>query len=222
MRLETGEYAKDPDEKHFFQVGDHLDLPEVKEVDYFTPTCSELYNAFKNLSITLLCAVALSLKLPEHYFDNKEGDSIMRAIHYPSSENPLVDDGLATEGGNITGMCASKHTDINIITLLEAKEPGLELWYKNEWIPITIEDPNVLIVNCGDMLQHLTGGRYISGLHRVICEKNTDRFSVPYFCHIHGEESISPLEHLGKSDTAKFYFKTAGQFLNHRLEQIKL
>ncbi|HVX48972.1 MAG TPA: 2OG-Fe(II) oxygenase family protein [Chitinophagaceae bacterium] len=222
MKLETGEFSAIPDEKHFFQAGDRNDIPFVKELPAFTPACMTLFDEFRKVSITLYRATALSLKLPEDYFDKKEGNSIMRAIHYPAHDAPVADDGGVNHGGNYIGMCASKHTDINMITLLLAREPGLELWHNNRWAPITITNPNMLIVNCGDMLEYITGGRYKSGLHRVVCEKNVERYSVPYFSHMNESESIVPLASLGESDLNKYHFATVGQFLHHRLQQIGL
>lgn len=221
MRIEKGEFAKIADEKHFFQVGDDRAV-NVTEIPGFKQAADILFTDFREQSLALMQAIAISLGLEEHYFDQKEGNSIMRAIDYPPTEDPLVDDGVASEGGNITGMCATKHTDINMITLLLAQEEGLQLWYKDEWLPITIEDPDLIIINAGDMLQHLTGGRYKSGLHRVVCQRNVRRFSIPYFCHVKLDESLVPLVHLGTSDLEKYHFKTAGEYLNYRLQQIGL
>lgn len=222
MKIETGEFSSVPDEKHFFQAGDRKDVPFVKELPQFTPACMQLFYAFRKVAMQLYSATALSLELEEDFFDRKEGNSIMRAIHYPANENPVADDEETTPGGNYVGMCASKHTDINMITLLLAREPGLELWHKNNWAPITIINPNVLIVNGGDMLEHITGGRYRSGLHRVVCQKNVERYSVPYFSHMNECESIVPLSSLGESDHQKFHFTTVGEFLRYRLAQIGL
>ncbi len=163
MRIEKGEFANIADEKHFFQIGDDRNV-NVDEIPEFENAADALFNEFRAQSIELLRAIALSLGLPEHHFDEKEGYSIMRAIDYPPTEDPLEDDDEATRGGNITGMCASKHTDINMITLLEAQEEGLQLLKDNTWLPITIDNPDLIIVNAGDMLEHLTGGRYRSGL----------------------------------------------------------
>jgi isopenicillin N synthase-like dioxygenase len=221
MRVEKGEFANVADEKHFFQVGDDRSV-NVTEIPEFKQAADTLFNEFRRQSLSLLSAIALSLGLDEHYFDTKEGYSIMRAIDYPPTETPLIDDEEATIGGNITGMCASKHTDINVITLLEAQEEGLQLFYDGSWLPITIDNPDLIIVNAGDMLEHLTGGRYKSGLHRVVCKRNVRRFSIPYFCHVNLEESLVPLAHLGDSDLKKYHFQTAGEYLFHRLAQIGL
>lgn len=221
LRTEAGEFAqKTPDEKHFFQVGNRT--TRVFGIKGFNSMTSRLFLQFNQNYLLLLQAIAESLDMPTDYFDKKAGNSIFRAIDYPPMENPLVDDEAATKGGNITGMCATKHTDINMLTLLEAREPGLQLWHDLQWIPVTITEPNVIVVNCGDMLEHLTNGIYRSGLHRVVCERNTRRFSIPFFGHIHEHESLVPLQHLGQPNRLKFPYKTAGAFLHHRLKQIGL
>lgn len=221
LRIETAVGAAQPDEKHFFHMREDRAIM-VKEFPTLYQHGMRLCRDFQMTSKCLLEAVALSLDLPVDYFDQKEGNSTMRVAHYPANENPLDDDGLVVRGGNVAGMCAARHTDINMITLLLAREQGLQLWHEEEWIPITIDRPGLMIVNCGDMLEHLTGGRYISGIHRVVCQRNVERYSVPYFCHIKREESLVPLAHLGYSDLQAFPFETAGDFLDDRLGEIKL
>lgn len=221
LKIEKGEYAKIADEKHFFQIGIDRNV-DVEEIPQFKLACDKLFKEFRGESRIMLNAISLSLGLREFYFSSKEGNSILRAIEYPATENPLVDDGIAAAGGNIIGMCASKHTDINMLTLLLAQEEGLQLWHDGAWLPITINSPDLIIVNAGDMLEHLTGGRYKSGLHRVVCQKNVRRFSIPFFCHLNTNESVVPLDNLGESDLAKYHFRTAGEFLDYRLNQIGL
>lgn len=220
LRTEAGEFASNqPDEKHFFQVGARK--VRVFDLPGFNTMTSKLFGQFQENYLILLQAIAESLELHTNYFDEKAGNSIFRAIDYPPTENPLVDDDKATAGGNLTGMCATKHTDINMLTLLFALEPGLQLWYENNWLPIT-NDPGLIVVNCGDMLEHLTNGIYKSGLHRVVCERNVRRFSIPFFGHLNVWESIEPLAHLGEPDLSRFPHKVVGKFLNQRLEQIGL
>ena len=166
--------------------------------------------------------VAVTLGLDKNHFDEELGNSMVRRIHYPAHPNPTVEDkdvSKAVQGGNALGMCASMHTDINDLTLLHATEPGLQLWHNNKWLPITCEFETI-IINAGDMLWHLTGGRYKSGLHRVVCQPNVDRTASPFFGHRKDECSVVPLSHLGYSDLTTFRFQTEGEFLQHRLEQI--
>jgi isopenicillin N synthase-like dioxygenase len=73
------------------------------------------------------------------------------------------------------------------------------------------------------MLWHLTGGVYKSGLHRVVCEPNKDRFSCPFFGHRIDSASIAPLKKFrGLYDPKKFPWDNEGEFLRHRLEEINL
>ncbi len=220
-RLETGEFAKIPDEKEFFQIGKDKNI-YVKEVPNFQAVYNRLMPQFDATSHVLLRTIALAYGLPEDTFSKKEGNSIMRLINYPETNNPLEDDNVAAEGGNITGMCASKHTDINALTLLFAQDKGLQLEEEGQWTEIQIDDPNLIIVNTGDTLQHITGGRCKSGVHRVVCQKNVRRFSVPYFCHFGEDESIIPLKVLGESDMSKFHYQKTGDYLKARIEQLGL
>ncbi len=221
VKLEKGEFATIADEKHFLQFGPDRNVP-IPEILGFNQVTDATFKAFERTALTLLEAIALSLELPADTFSKKYGNSILRAIDYPPNAHPLKDEGEETLGGNIAGMCASKHTDINVITLLDAKEKGLQLFHKGKWVEVTLTDPNLIVVNCGDMLQHITGGRYKSGLHRVVCRKNIRRFALPFFCHFNVWESVAPLKELGKSDRKKYPFRKVGNYLNHRLKQIGL
>jgi len=165
--------------------------------------------------------VALSLGLSEHYFNDELGNSLLRNLHYPATHNPTISDDVVTRGGNALGMCASQHTDINHLTLLHVTESGLQLWFQGCWQPVQCE-PHTLVVNNGDMLQHITAGFYKSGIHRVVCEPDIERFSCPFFGHRKPESSVVPLAHLGPYDKSIFRFKTVGEYLNHRLETINL
>lgn len=224
--LEKGEFAYEPDLKEFFQLGDRKDVPFVTEIRDFKPWLEKIFQNFKVTFVELLRVVALSLSLDEEYFVKNEGNSIVRAIHYLPTENPNRNDNGAVKGGNIGGMCASQHTDINMLTLLHALTKGLELWYEGKYVPITIPDHGVIIVNCGDMLEHLTAGEYKSGLHQVVCEPNKHRYSIPFFGHLKPETSLRPLTQFLTFDAEKklqdFPYNTAGEYLDVRLKQIGL
>lgn len=225
--VETGEHAKVADQKHFFHFLES-NMPEVAEVFNFSAINRELFDEFQVVYRRLMRAVAMSLGLPEFYFKGTLGNSLLRVLHYPAQANPQTSDERVEEltpGGNVMGMCASRHTDINVLTLLLARQAGLQLRHDGEWMPMTISDPRMLIVNCGDMLEHLTGGFYRSAEHRVVCERDTDRYSMPFFGHFNPEVSLVPLSGLPGADAvdlSKFPHKTADAFLKHRLRQIGL
>lgn len=222
MKKEIGEFAAVADNKHFYQLGDNYDNPYVKEVPALQIYSHSLYHQFNALYKELMQCTALSLGLSKGYFNKEIGNSIMRNIHYPALDNPTVDDGVISKGGNIEGMCASAHTDIDDLTLLHATEQGLQLRLQNGEYKNILCDPNTIIVNTGDMLEHLTAGYYKSGVHRVVCEPGIERFSTPFFGHRIDNASVVPLPQFTKYDEKKYQYKTEGEYLHQRLINIGL
>ena len=220
LNIEKGEFAAIPDMKHFFQIGDVAGKVYVDELPDLKTKSWQLFCIFSDLYKNLMRAVSHSIKLDKRTYDDNLGNSILRMIHYPAHVKPTVDDGVVKNGGNAIGMCASKHTDINIMTLLHAGEEGLQLLQEDKWTPI-VTSPNVIVVNCGDMLWHLTAGLFKSGVHRVICRSNVERFSFPFFGHF-SSGSIKPLAQFEPYDQDIFRFNNPNEFLEDRLKKIGL
>src|SRR6185436_4275175 len=93
---EHAKHSDVPDMKEFFQFGQIVtdddpireEYPEnvwVEEIPGFNDSLVNAYRSFENSGTQLLRAIALYLELPENYFDKKihNGNSILRAIHYP-------------------------------------------------------------------------------------------------------------------------------------------
>src|SRR5215210_7651091 len=127
-----------PDLKEFFQFGQTVEdndpiqseYPEnvsVQEVPEFTPTFRSAYKAFEKSGRALLQAIAIYLGLDENYFEAHvhNGNSILRAIHYP----PITHEPKSA-------IRAEQHEDINLITLLVgASADGLQILTKNgDWV----------------------------------------------------------------------------------------
>lgn len=170
----------------------------------------------------MLRAIALYLGLPEKYFDDKikEGNSILRAIHYFPIENP---DAVPADA-----VRAAEHGDINLITLLMgASADGLQVLRRDgKWIPITAL-PDQLVVNVGDMLERLTNKKLKSTIHRVVNPPrdlmNTPRYSIPFFMHPRSEMSLAALAACVTPEDPKIWEDiTAGEFLDQRLREIGL
>jgi isopenicillin N synthase-like dioxygenase len=74
-----------------------------------------------------------------------------------------------------------EHTDYGLLTLLAQDDAGgLEVKSRSGWLeapPL----PGALICNIGDMLEKLTGGRFVSTPHRVVNRSGRDRVSFPFF-----------------------------------------
>ncbi len=219
-----------PDLKEFFQYGqtvpnDHSLKPEypdnvkVNDIEGFNETLFNAYRAFEKSGKLLLQAIALYVGLDEHFFDDKveEGNSIVRAIHYP----PITAEPKSA-------IRAEQHEDINLITLLVgASASGLEILNKqNEWVPVTsLEDQ--IVVNVGDMLQRLTNNKLKSTTHRVVNPPrelwHTSRFSIPFFLHPKSSMDLSALkECIDENHPKAFEDITAGEYLDERLKEIGL
>lgn len=227
------EIAKDAavhDLKEFWHVGRSLPeghplaqymAPNVwpKELPEFRQTCEELFAAFEETGALILRAIALHLGLAEDYLlpSVKDGNSVMRLLHYP----PLPDDAPA---GAIR---AAAHGDINTITLLlGAEEAGLELLNKRgEWIPVS-PPPGALAVNVGEMLDRLTNGRLRSTTHRVVNPvgeaARRSRYSMPFFLHFRPDFLIEPLPQCVQPGETPAPPILAHDFLAQRLREIGL
>lgn len=218
------------DLKEFWQFGqwvedgdpiksEYPDNVDVKELPRFNALGKETYQKLEKTGTYMLRAIALYLGLDEFYFDDKvhNGNSILRAIHYP----PITHEPESA-------VRAAEHEDINLITLLMgASAEGLEVLNKrDEWVGITAL-PDQLVVNVGDMLQRLTNNKLKSTTHRVVNpprEKwGTSRFSIPFFLH---PKSTVRLDCLPSCITAEnpIHYEpiTAGEYLDERLREIGL
>ncbi|AWO01261.1 flavonol synthase [Chitinophaga alhagiae] len=219
-----------PDLKEFFQFGQSVEdgdpvrseYPEnvqVREVPQFTPTLFKAYRAFEKSGQALLQAIALYLGLDEHYFDSRihNGNSILRAIHYP----PITQEPKSA-------IRAEQHEDINLITLLVgASADGLQVLDKQgNWVPVT-SLPDQIVVNVGDMLQRLTNNKLKSTTHRVVNPPRemwgTSRFSIPFFLHPKSSMDLTCLPAtVDARHPAEYPPITAGEYLDERLREIGL
>jgi isopenicillin N synthase-like dioxygenase len=219
-----------PDLKEFFQFGQIVDdgdpikneYPDnvvVSELPEFNPIFSKAYRSFEHSGGLLLRAIALYLGLDGNYFDPfiHNGNSILRAIHYP----PITVEPKSA-------IRAEQHEDINLITLLiGASADGLEILSKqNEWVPVT-SLPEQIVVNVGDMLQRLTNNKLKSTTHRVVNpprEKwGNSRYSIPFFLHPRSSMSLACLPGcVGKGQPKAYPDATAGEYLDERLREIGL
>ena len=227
------EHAKQsnvPDLKEFFQIGQTVedgdeiksqypDNVQVQERPEFTDLGKELYSQFEVAGAHLLRAIALYLDLGEDYFEKKihNGNSILRAIHYP----PITREPE-------TAIRAEQHEDINLITLLVgASAGGLQLLNAdNEWMPIMPEE-NEIVINVGDMLQRLTNNYLKSTTHRVVNpprdQWHMPRLSIPFFLHPRSERDLTVLDKCITEERPLAYEPiTAGGYLDERLREIGL
>jgi isopenicillin N synthase-like dioxygenase len=228
--IETAKGAQAHDLKEFWHVGRELppghpfrghmgDNVWPEEIASFKDTFLELYETFDRTGLKILRAIARFLKIDEDYFIDtvRDGNSVMRLLHYP----PIVGE----PGSNVR---AGAHEDINTITLLlGAEEAGLELLTRDgRWIPVS-SMPGELVVNIGDMLQRLTNGVLRSTTHRVVNpppeRRGRSRYSMPYFLHFRSDFLIEALPGtVQPGEQPKWPPITADDYLQERLREIKL
>ncbi|MCO5169508.1 MAG: isopenicillin N synthase family oxygenase [Planctomycetes bacterium] len=223
------EHARDhaaPDLKEYFSVGPDLPPdacpypPNVwpEEAPALRAAALGLFARLEAVAEQVLEVAATYLGEPPRRFADliRGGDSLLRIIHYP----PLPAD------ADPQSVRAAAHEDINFITLLAgATDDGLEVLTNDRgWQPVKAV-PGQLVVNVGDMLQHLTNGALRSTTHRVVNpgDSRARRFSMPFFVHPRPDVDLTPLPScVARQGGPRFGPLTAGAFLRARLEEIGL
>jgi isopenicillin N synthase-like dioxygenase len=207
-----------PDLKEFWHHGPLIDDSYdyrimkniyVNEIDEFNDVFDNLFNELNSLGTSLLSCISLTLGLDEDFFNasTRKGNSLLRLIHYPPSNNENI-------------YRAREHADINLITLLiGANEPGLEVKDKSgDWVPVSSSYEDI-VCNIGDMMQLITDKKLKSTPHRVIKYKTDEtksRYSIPFFMHPSPDTILKSV--FNDDDLGVL----AHDFLDERLKAIKL
>lgn len=144
--------------------------------------------AMQQLALRLMQLLALSLGLPESYFDHTHQSPMLtlRLLRYP----PHPEDADALTFG------AGEHTDWGAITLLaQDGHGGLEVRLPSgDWAAAT-PVAGALVVNLGDMIPRWTNGLYRSNPHRVrnVHSGGAARHSIPFFYTPDYEAQVVPV-----------------------------
>ena len=139
----------------------------------FRETLVEYQRTMIDVGRKMLPLWAMSLGLPETFFDGKFGNphANMRVVHYPPQDN--VGNG---ESGSIP------HTDNCFMTLLaQANVPGLAVRMPSGRWRIADIAPGTILINTGNLMVRWTNGKYLSTKHRVINTSGKDRYTFPVF-----------------------------------------
>jgi isopenicillin N synthase-like dioxygenase len=231
---EVAKGAKAKDLKEFWHVArelpaDHRFIKQgimgenlyPSEIPGWKENTTAMFNALDAMGLEVLSAIAMDLKLPPRFFDDtvKDGNSILRFLHYPPQPEPPPE-------GSVR---AGAHEDINVITLLlGAEEGGLEVKHRNGEFLAVNPPAGSLVVNIGDMLQRLTNHVLPSTTHRVVNPKpersRFPRYSTPYFLHFRPDYEIKTLPGCITADRPNRYPAplNAQDFLEERLREIGL
>lgn len=227
---ESAKGRSEGDLKEFWHFGQYVendaelaakypDNVNVTELPEFNSVGEQTYKMLEKTAQYVLRALALHLGLEENYFDQyiKNGNSILRPIHYPP---------ITSEPKN--AVRAAAHGDINLITLLMgAQGKGLQVQnHEGEWID-AIAQPDELMINVGDMLSRHTNNKLKSTIHQVVNPPKelwgTSRYSIPFFMHPVGDMPLNCLENcIDEEHPKQFEDITAGEFLHERLVELGL
>ena len=144
----------------------------------------EYIDAVTALGQRVLRAMAVGLGLDDAWFERHltgEPLVLFRIFHYP----PLR---AGDERWSV-----GEHTDYGLITILaQDASGGLEVRGPDGWIAApAIAD--TFVVNLGDMLERMTGGRYKSTPHRVHNTSGVDRLSFPLFLDPAWDAEVLPV-----------------------------
>jgi isopenicillin N synthase-like dioxygenase len=144
------------------------DMPELRE------QLGDYAAQMRKLGRHLMRCVALSLDLPEDYFDDgfDRPSCAVRLLHYAPRTSAAAPNQLG----------AGAHTDWGAITMLHQDDVGgLEVkGADGDWIRAT-PIPGTLVINLGDMIRRWTNDTYRSTLHRVVSGAARDRYSIATF-----------------------------------------
>ena len=164
----------------------------------------EWFAAMQNLGAALMRGVALGLQMPADWFAQtiaREPTCLFRIFHYPPVNSSRVpQDGISEWG-------VAEHTDYGLLTILaqddcgglQVRMPGSAMRGSvssaiddDIWLDVPAE-PDVFVVNIGDMLDRLTLGRYRSTAHRVKNSSGRERMSYPFFIDPSWDATVAPL-----------------------------
>ncbi|KAM9958038.1 hypothetical protein ACTFIW_013014 [Dictyostelium discoideum] len=174
---------------------------ELYDIVGFKDTCETLMKRLNQFSIELMGLIAISLNLPEDYFNGlylNHPHFNLGLLKYMSFDDGVDSDDKTTKFGN------EPHCDWGLFTLVYQDDVGgLQALSKStgNWINV-IPISGSFIFNIGDMLEIITKGYYISMFHQVIYNTSgRDRYSFPFFFNTQLDKPIIPINNLETTTT---------------------
>ncbi|KAH7282384.1 hypothetical protein KP509_35G028000 [Ceratopteris richardii] len=173
--------------------------------------CEDYMEAAEKLAFTLLELMVESMGLPPcrtHKHFESSRTSLFRMNHYPVCPAPELALGV------------SRHKDTVALTiLLQGDVEGLEVKCQDgEWITVK-PNPEAFVINVGDVMQVYSNDKYQSIEHRVVVNKNVERYSFPYFFSPGHWVDLGPIPEL-TSDQCLPKYKSFnwGKYLKRRFD----
>lgn len=193
----------DPD----YLNGNRLLGPNVwPDIPGFRDTVSIYYARISELGSLVCSALELHLGLKAGAMTRhmRKPISQLRLLHYVRDKQVL----------NNKSVNMGAHTDYECLTLLHTRNAGLQVMTQEDrWIDVPV-DPEVFVVNIGDMMEAWTNGLLRSTPHRVL-NLSAERFSMPYFLAADYGTVIEPFKQLVDAERLALYqpFTAGGHLL---------
>lgn len=161
-------------------------------------------NGAQEATMTLLTSLSEAMHLPgparleNSHREDQPTRTTLVMLNYP--RQPDADSSPSKGEGH------NKHTDIGSLTLLFSHEWGLQVLSPDEpdtWLWVEPR-PNHAIINIGDSLRFLSGGRLNSCVHRVVPTpelRDENRYSLAYF--LRAEDDATYTDSMGRTLTAR-------------------
>lgn len=186
---ETAAGNKKPDLKEsFFIPFGFKDWP--KDFEGFEEAVTPFQNEMKKITLKFMDCMAKYLNTKELQSSDdiqNNPNNLTRLAFYPAPAS--TDDPEAIRAG--------AHTDLNALTFLPSSSPGLQLRDTDgNWKNVNVTE-DVILVNPGDQLEHLTGGKIKAVWHRVLNPTGEyaakSRNAVIFFAAFNPDFSLTPL-----------------------------
>jgi isopenicillin N synthase-like dioxygenase len=135
---------------------------------------------------------------------------LFRIFHYPAVASPEQPEqpSTAVQADQSTGATprwgVGEHTDYGLLTLLAQDHTGgLQVLTgrsdstERRWVDVA-PVPDAFVCNLGDMLERVSGGRFVATAHRVVAP-STDRISMPLFLDPGWDVELAPMRALNRT-----------------------
>ena len=173
--------------------------------DAFKATMLEYFGACTKLSLSLLEAFCVGLKLPADYMredfaTNHTG--FLRLNYYPTKD-PMANSGV--EHQLVADLGIHHHTDAGALTvLLQDDVGGLQVYKDGYWHNVP-PVPGAIVINTGDMMQVWSNNIYQAPIHRVLAMETKERYSLPFFFNPSASCKVSPLPTVVSDQSPSLY-----------------
>jgi isopenicillin N synthase-like dioxygenase len=190
----------------------------TSNLPHFKSSIVKYWQSCLALARALVHSFALSLDLPEDYFDAKfsHPDAALALNYYPpipTPKSPADADSTVSIGS---------HTDFQLFTVLwQDTNGGLQVLNRQgQWINASpIHD--TFVVNIGDYLQRITNDKYVSTVHRAQNWSGNERISMPFFFGFNLNESCGVLDNcVEPGETKKYEEISCEEWVQRRVREM--